>query len=204
MIQSDPSYAKAQVEKRDKGICWECWIDTRQIRRTFGILRRITSQGISAYPALLKQVRDRAGVNDHEIWAAIEWAYYRRSERHRAAAIARHGDRAACGRSYPPRTEPTDQDHEIEDWILAVDSRIKKLARARRKRLRTEFCEAGWEIDSRTVLWDMDHINPVIRGGGSCGLENLRTLCIPCHKRMTRELARRRASERVGQPELQL
>ena len=31
-------------------------------------------------------------------------------------------------------------------------------------------------------LWDMDHIVPVHQGGGLCGLENLQTLCIPCHK----------------------
>jgi hypothetical protein len=30
-------------------------------------------------------------------------------------------------------------------------------------------------------LWDMDHILPVYEGGGCCGMENLRTLCIWCH-----------------------
>jgi 5-methylcytosine-specific restriction endonuclease McrA len=42
-------------------------------------------------------------------------------------------------------------------------------------------------------LWQADHIVPVVLGGGGCGLDNLRTLCVPCHKRATRELARRRA-----------
>lgn len=37
-------------------------------------------------------------------------------------------------------------------------------------------------------LWDADHIIPVVNGGGSCGLENLRTLCIPCHKIITKTL----------------
>lgn len=48
-------------------------------------------------------------------------------------------------------------------------------------------------------LWDMDHIKPVVEGGGSCELENLRTLCIGCHKRATAELAARRAQERKGE-----
>jgi len=36
--------------------------------------------------------------------------------------------------------------------------------------------------------WDADHIKPVVEGGGECGFENYRTLCIPCHKAVTREL----------------
>lgn len=45
-------------------------------------------------------------------------------------------------------------------------------------------------------IWDMDHIKPVVEGGGSCGLDNLRTLCKPCHKRETAKLAARRAKAR--------
>lgn len=41
--------------------------------------------------------------------------------------------------------------------------------------------------------WDADHITPVIEGGGECGLENYRTLCIPCHQKETRELRGRMA-----------
>jgi 5-methylcytosine-specific restriction protein A len=45
-------------------------------------------------------------------------------------------------------------------------------------------------------LWDADHIVPVIEGGGQCGLDNIRTLCIRCHKKVTAELAARRAAQR--------
>ena len=34
-------------------------------------------------------------------------------------------------------------------------------------------------------LWEMDHIVPVAEGGGGCGLENLRTLCWACHRKVT-------------------
>ena len=37
-------------------------------------------------------------------------------------------------------------------------------------------------------LWDADHIVPVVKGGGLCGLDNLRTLCIKCHKNETKIL----------------
>lgn len=49
-------------------------------------------------------------------------------------------------------------------------------------------------------LWDMDHVVPVVEGGGSCDLANLRTLCIGCHKRATADLAARRARERKAEP----
>lgn len=48
----------------------------------------------------------------------------------------------------------------------------------------------------RRRLWEMDHRIPVAEGGGSCGLENLRTLCWACHRRATKELAARRAERR--------
>lgn len=44
--------------------------------------------------------------------------------------------------------------------------------------------------------WEADHIVPVIEGGGECGLEGFRTLCLDCHHKETAELARRRALQR--------
>lgn len=38
----------------------------------------------------------------------------------------------------------------------------------------------------RTSYWDADHIIPVHLGGGECGLENIQTLCIGCHKTKTK------------------
>lgn len=43
-----------------------------------------------------------------------------------------------------------------------------------------------WKRKFGGGLWDADHIIPVKKGGGSCGLENLRTLCISCHKIVTK------------------
>lgn len=44
----------------------------------------------------------------------------------------------------------------------------------------------------RGVWMEVDHILPVIEGGGLCGLDNLRLLCAVCHKGETRKLAKRR------------
>jgi 5-methylcytosine-specific restriction protein A len=62
--------------------------------------------------------------------------------------------------------------------------------------------ERGWSKESaakslwRRTLWDMDHAVPVVEGGGCCGLDGLRTLCIPCHQYETAQLAARRAAAR--------
>src|SRR5271169_4299589 len=58
-------------------------------------------------------------------------------------------------------------------------ARLKLLARWGLKRL------------SRKTLWDADHIVPVVEGGGECDLQNLRTLCLLCHRQQTLELRRR-------------
>jgi hypothetical protein len=38
----------------------------------------------------------------------------------------------------------------------------------------------------KVSLWDADHIIPVEHGGGGCGLEGMRTLCVACHQKITR------------------
>ena len=45
-----------------------------------------------------------------------------------------------------------------------------------------------WKRKHGGGLWDADHIIAVKDGGGLCGLENIRTLCIKCHKNVTKEL----------------
>ena len=51
--------------------------------------------------------------------------------------------------------------------------------------------------------WEADHIQSVAEGGGQCGLENYRTLCVVCHKKMSSKQAAARARARAilrGQP----
>ena len=46
-------------------------------------------------------------------------------------------------------------------------------------------------ITTRRSLWDADHIRPVAEGGGQCDLDNLRTLCLLCHREATAQLRMR-------------
>lgn len=47
-------------------------------------------------------------------------------------------------------------------------------------------------------LWQVDHRVPFSTGGADCGLGNLRTLCLACHRLQTRELHRALKAKRQG------
>lgn len=80
--------------------------------------------------------------------------------------------------------------------------------RAFQEEQRHELAVMGF-TDSSRRWWEADHIVPVIEGGGGCGPEGYRTLCLPCHRRETAKLAarlaaRRRAEKEASVPTLQL
>ena len=50
---------------------------------------------------------------------------------------------------------------------------------------------AGIIHKGRKTWWEADHILAVVEGGDS-NLDNVRTLCIPCHREVTRALRERR------------
>jgi hypothetical protein len=65
---------------------------------------------------------------------------------------------------------------------------------ARWERVRAELARRGFATVDRwhtPVLWEADHIVAIREGGGCCGLENYRTLCVPCHRTETRRLRKR-------------
>ncbi len=49
----------------------------------------------------------------------------------------------------------------------------------------------GMKTRIRKTLWDADHILPVAEGGGECDIDNIRTLCLRCHRSVTLELRER-------------
>lgn len=78
-----------------------------------------------------------------------------------------------------------------EDTMARSHSLRRLPWRARRRR-----CEQlGIPYHRLRSPWDADHIVPVVEGGGECALDNLRTLCIPCHRAVTVDL---RARLRAG------
>ena len=78
---------------------------------------------------------------------------------------------------------------------LCTTDTVREFARLKTSRgtARTEALEV-WgmrSVRSRKSLWDADHIVPVAEGGGQCDLDNIRTLCLPCHREVTADLRRR-------------
>ena len=65
------------------------------------------------------------------------------------------------------------------------------LKRARGERRAELLAVWGLKTLTRKSLWDADHIRPVAEGGGECDLDNLRTLCLHCHRVVTAALRER-------------
>ncbi len=74
---------------------------------------------------------------------------------------------------------------------LDCERELSRLRRARGAAAVRLWAEWGLKPRHRKSLWDADHIVPVAEGGGECDLENMRTLCLRCHRRATAELRER-------------
>lgn len=51
-------------------------------------------------------------------------------------------------------------------------------------------------------FWQVDHIQPVYRGGGQCSLDNLQTLCTVCHKAVRARVTPALITQRLGSKKL--
>ena len=118
----------------------------------------------------------------------------------------------ACVVEWKIRTQPefaAEQVHARDKGICSAcqrdcDALFRKLRitkRARRPRRMQELGLPAYLLRRRRY-WEVDHIQPVVEGGGSCGLENLRTLCWECHRRVTRDLALKRGKIRAVNAEV--
>jgi 5-methylcytosine-specific restriction protein A len=77
-------------------------------------------------------------------------------------------------------------------WKLERWPSVQRRAVGERDRGKCETCPAVVQVDAYPHQWEMDHRIPLAEGGSN-KLDNLRTLCIPCHRKATAELAGRRA-----------
>lgn len=96
--------------------------------------------------------------------------------------------------------------HRRHGWSVPVPEFLKQMTdrsrwylprinRAMESRLAAMRAD-GWNVNRRSSWWEADHIVPVVEGGGQCGIENYRTLCVRCHLKVTRELRARLSAKR--------
>ena len=105
-----------------------------------------------------------------------------------------------CVHEWKLRTQPAYLREQVfkRDHGICASCRIDTLAAARSMRYargarRASLLEHwGLKRRSRRTLWDADHIVPVVEGGGECDLDNIRTLCLRCHREATAQLRLRK------------
>jgi 5-methylcytosine-specific restriction protein A len=123
-----------------------------------------------------------------------------------------------CNLEVPQRRFTFCSDWCVHEWRLRTDPGYLREQVFLRDRGRCALCNADtyaayvdlkrargvhrlkllerWKLKrmTRRSLWDADHIIPVVEGGGECDLQNIRTLCLICHRIQTVELRRRLAA----------
>lgn len=111
---------------------------------------------------------------------------------------------AYCVHEWKLRSQPAYLREQVflRDKGICEACRIDTIAEQRRLRYsrgkNRAALMAHWGLRKkiRKSLWDADHILPVAEGGGECDLENIRTLCLRCHREATRRLRELRAKRR--------
>ena len=94
-----------------------------------------------------------------------------------------------CGTEVTPPRRTYCSDACIHEWRLRTDHNYLRSQTFQRDQ---GICaECGKDTRAAGEDWDADHIIPVVEGGGECDLSNIRTLCIPCHRKVTAELRKR-------------
>lgn len=77
-------------------------------------------------------------------------------------------------------------------WILKKDQLEHHIARLESLGFRINKQQYLRPSNRRMrSLWEANHIVAVVEGGADCGLDNLETLCLRCHKEKTNELRKK-------------
>ena len=115
---------------------------------------------------------------------------------------------SACSEEWQCKTSPSylrqvifQRDHGVCALCGTDTAALRKQYRGLPHKDRADFASAHAIPAGRrgSQWWDADHIVSVVEGGGECGLDNYRTLCLPCHRKVTRELHARLAGARKKQ-----
>ena len=161
-----------RVRERDRGVCAICGFNTMILHElSESVLRKSRTgaqrweiQRIHLYDELAKRMLLQAADSPtgREKLINIAYGYVQKSKEHSWRAAIIHAEH--------PR-------HQIR-VVTAAKVWLRMAERY------------GWSphrLKSGSEPWDADHVIPLSEGG-DFGLDNIRTLCLPCHKHETSKL----------------
>ncbi|ESP02276.1 hypothetical protein LOTGIDRAFT_138707 [Lottia gigantea] len=84
---------------------------------------------------------------------------------------------------------------QIKDTV-DMKVRVKLISESKFSKLKSKVKEVMARKPVEGQFWHVDHIKPVFEGGGMCDIDNMRTLCVICHQKVTSQQASKRAQVR--------
>lgn len=188
-VRSWPATARAATARRDRGVCAMCGIDTEALEHRVRLMYKHAMAvwaNVSRPPPIFPPPRRKSDPppSEPEPMSPEHLRAHREGVRLAAVWIIRAAGLELRRRGFDVPLLGADQPF----------TRVHDMIRGRK----SDHSKGGH-------LWEMDHIVPVVDGGGACGLENLRTLCLPCHNkesaRLAAYLAKRRAEDAAAERE---
>jgi len=184
-IRKDAGWVWAAKERgpNGRGLCRQCHVEVPQGRRTFCSDACVHEWKLRSDPGY---ARVRLYERDRGVCAVCGL-----DTRALVQKIEREWDRARA-------KQHLTEEQYIHDWAYRLthgqDITLEKILK------KYKIPMHRWCGSRSMGIWDADHITPVIEGGGECGLDNFRSLCLGCHRGETTKLAGRRAKERLAVP----
>ncbi|PVV05068.1 hypothetical protein BB560_000406 [Smittium megazygosporum] len=121
-------------------------------------------------------------------------------------------DNGVCALCYFPANtyfKKLKNSKSYEEAMKILDSLEMEISQIWKKKTKAIRDKSNWIADSKEkqeacklitpgLFWEAAHITDVVDGGGICGLEGYRTLCVPCHEIETRNCDIRRNCKRLN------
>jgi 5-methylcytosine-specific restriction protein A len=163
-------------------LCRQCGTECDSKRKTFCAQPCVEQWKLERWPAV-----QRCAVEERDRGVCQRCGLCIGRIEDRAKALHKRLARLTYGRRWP-QSAP----EQAERDLARAERNASRLGRAlARYGVRYQFRRRGY-VSHVPHLWEMDHKVPLAEGGTNA-LDNLRTLCIPCHRKVTAELAGRRA-----------
>ena len=174
-----------QLFELERGVCQRCGLDCHSLWQSL--------QNIAPAQRLVKLRRLADDLGSSRSTASTASTDLKEASRLRALTSHLQTKGASC----EGKEERQEGQEGSDEGMAAKAAKAKKAKKA--KKAEPEPSSPPPSSPQRSgnltegFLWQADHVVPVWRGGGVCGLENLQTLCAACHGQKTKQEAQERA-----------